>query len=169
VTAPLGFWDPAGLCKSEEDFLFYRGIELKHARVSMVAILGFLGQHFWRFPGFERAQDGMGALQSQPGSTGFAVLFLILGFFELNILADLEEGNEPGNFGDPLKITEQTNSGGYNTDWRNFELNNGRLAMFGAIGSMTASAYTGLDSFEQWQAARPAAIAFVKSTIWWAP
>merc|ERR1719401_675534 len=170
ATAPLGFWDPAGFTSKggEENFLKLRGAELKHGRVAMMAIIGFLGQPSWRFPGYEGVPDGVGALTTAPGSTGFACLFLLIGFFELRILADLEEGNEPGNFGDPFKMVK-TQSGGYDEYWRNFELNNGRLAMIGSLGTIAASAYTGLDAYQQWQAAKPAAIAFIKTTLPFAP
>jgi len=170
ATEPLGFWDPAGFTSrgGKEEFLKLRGAELKHGRVAMMATVGLLGQPAWRFPGFEQVPDGVGALTTAPGSTGFACLFLLVGFFELRILADLEEGNEPGNFSDPFKMVK-TQSGGYDEYWRNFEINNGRLAMIGAIGTITANWYTGLDAFEQWQTAKPAAIAFVKTTLPFAP
>merc|ERR1740127_274020 len=50
ITDPLGFFDPAGFCKedgasnekvSEGKVRFYREVELKHARVAMLAALGF--------------------------------------------------------------------------------------------------------------------------------
>merc|ERR1711933_441991 len=170
ATAPLGYWDPCGFCKGQDKatFLKYRGAELKHARVAMLSIIGFLGQPSWRFPGCENVPDGVGALNSAPSGAGFACLFLLVGFFELRILADLEEGNEPGNFGDPLKMFP-TQSGGYDDRWRNLELNNGRLAMIGSIGTIVANAYTGLDAYQQWQSAKPAAINFIKTTLPFAP
>merc|ERR1712151_978517 len=118
--------------------------------------------------GMESVPDGVGALNSAPSGAGFACLFLLVGFFELRILADLEEGNEPGNFGDPFKMIP-TQSGGYDEYWRNFELNNGRLGMIGAIGTIVANWYTELDAFAQWEQARPAAIDFVKRTLPFAP
>merc|ERR1719410_1879430 len=102
----------------------------------MMCIVGYLGQSAgWRFPGFGDVPDGFDALRTDPGASGFASLFLLAGFFELRILADMEK--EPGNFADPFKIIN-TNSGGYDDYWRNFEINNGRLAMFGAIGTIAA-------------------------------
>merc|ERR1712151_1468860 len=50
ITAPLGFFDPAGFCStdgasndkvSEGKVRFYREVELKHARVAMLAAVGF--------------------------------------------------------------------------------------------------------------------------------
>lgn len=35
---PIGYWDPLGLASSEEKFDQYRAAELKHGRVSMLAV-----------------------------------------------------------------------------------------------------------------------------------
>merc|ERR1719464_1388150 len=42
---PNDFWDPAGLAKgkSDEQLLYWRAVELKHGRVSMLAVLGWVG------------------------------------------------------------------------------------------------------------------------------
>merc|ERR1719265_1022632 len=44
ITAPLGFFDPAGFTTdaTEGKIRFYREVELKHGRVGMLAALGFL-------------------------------------------------------------------------------------------------------------------------------
>merc|ERR1711861_99391 len=42
VSAPLGFWDPAGFAKDEESVLQYRRAEIKHGRVCMSSSLGML-------------------------------------------------------------------------------------------------------------------------------
>ena len=44
ITAPFGYFDPLGFCEgaSEGKIKFYREVELKHGRVSMLAALGFL-------------------------------------------------------------------------------------------------------------------------------
>lgn len=171
ATAPMGFWDPLGFCNdiTEDEFLKLRGIELKHGRCAMLALIGFLGQPYWRFPGFEGVPAGTQAATTYPGSVGLAFIFIISGFFELGLLPELEEGNEPGNFGDPFRIVKNGLIGGYDEQWRNMEINNGRLAMFGAIGTMTAGWYTGFDAFEQWKNAKPVAIEFIKATLPYSP
>merc|ERR1719198_1226017 len=48
-TAPLGFWDPAGLATdaSEGRILFFREAEIKHGRVCMLAFVGiFVGEQY---------------------------------------------------------------------------------------------------------------------------
>ena len=52
--APLGFWDPLGLLKDadQERFERLRYVEIKHGRISMLAILGHLVTSAGlRFPG----------------------------------------------------------------------------------------------------------------------
>ena len=54
ITGPLGFFDPLGYCsaggddeRTEGKIRFYREVEVKHARVAMLAALGFLvGEQF---------------------------------------------------------------------------------------------------------------------------
>jgi len=169
--APLGFWDPAGFMKGEDEakFMEYRAKELKHGRIAMMSILGFLVQPFASSGkiGFDGIGGGVEALYTYPASSGFACLFLVAGFFELRILPDLEKS--PGNYGDPLKFAAGGNIGEYNENWRNFELQNGRMAMIGSIGTIAASFYTGLDAYQQWDGAKAASIAFIKTTLPFAP
>jgi len=160
-------WDPLKLSKSAtaETFRWYRQAELKHGRVSMLAIAGLLNQHYWRFQGLEldSFDGGLGLSSNSFDATpnGFAavmggagpylgVLVLLAGILELR---SSDDGREPGNFGDPVGIVGSNTNGfvcRYDEQWRNFELNHGRLAMFGIIGAVTAEYVTGLDTFEQW-------------------
>merc|ERR1719331_3179777 len=67
--APLGYFDPLGFTKTgdEEGFRKFREAELKHGRVAMMASIGLVGQHFARFPFFEKAPAGFAALWSGEG------------------------------------------------------------------------------------------------------
>merc|ERR1719276_682438 len=62
VTAPLGLWDPLKLIEdgNQEKFDALRERELKHGRVSMLAVVGYLTTAAGiRFPGAENIPDGM--------------------------------------------------------------------------------------------------------------
>jgi len=142
--APLGYFDPLGYCKvgDEEGFRNFRAAELKHGRVAMMAALGASVQHYAQFPGFENVPTGIYAVTTAPGSYGFAALFLLSGVLELAVWTQ-DPNKEVGDFGDPLNL------GMYDIDMRNRELNNGRFAMFAAVGIIAAELVTGLDGIDQ--------------------
>jgi hypothetical protein len=169
VTEPMGYFDPCDFMKGadKETFDDYRAKELKHGRIAMLALFGFLVQPFAESAhiGFSGVPGGVQAMTTYPGSAGFGALFLIAGFFELRILPDLEKPGEPGNYSDPLKLVGGPLGTAYDEKWRNFELNNGRLAMFGVIGTITAGFYTGYDAYDQWKYAKPVAIDFIRTTM----
>jgi len=141
---PLGFFDPLGFTKvgDEESFRVLRIAELKHARVAMMAALGAVVQPAIKFPGFGDVPAGLGAVTTAPGSYGFVVLFVIAGVLETAVWTE-DPGKEPGNFGDPLGL------GMYDEDMRNKELNNGRFAMFAALGLILAELATGETGLDQ--------------------
>ena len=142
--APLGFFDPLGFCKmgDEEGFRNLRAAELKHARVAMMASLGAVVQPAIKFPGFDDVPAGLGAVTTVLGGGGFVVLFGISGFLETQVWTE-DPKKEPGNFGDPVGL------GMYDVDMRNKELNNGRLAMFTAMGLILAELVSGKSGFGQ--------------------
>ncbi|KAL9138977.1 Light-harvesting complex [Amphidinium carterae] len=142
--APLGFWDPAGFVKvgDEAGFRNLRAAEIKHGRVAMMAAVGAVVQHYVQIPGFESVPKGLSAVTTAPGTYGFAVLFIVAGLLELGAWTESPD-KEPGNFGDPVGLNQ------YTEEMRLRELNNGRFAMFAAIGIIAAELYTGLDAVEQ--------------------
>ena len=56
----------------------YTAVEIKHGRISMIAVLGYLMPETFRFPGCERFENGLGALSSIP-IAGWAQLFAFVG------------------------------------------------------------------------------------------
>merc|ERR1719150_693644 len=141
---PLGYFDPAGFCKKgdESGFRTFRAAEIKHGRVAMMAAVGAVVQHYVKFPGFEAVPSGLSAVTTAPGSYGMIALFLVSGALELALWTE-DPSKEPGNFGDPAGLSQ------YTEEMRQRELNNGRFAMFAAIGIISAELLTGKDAVEQ--------------------
>ncbi|OLQ07159.1 Fucoxanthin-chlorophyll a-c binding protein F, chloroplastic [Symbiodinium microadriaticum] len=134
---PLGFFDPLNFSKpgrplgvflqdlsDEEKFAWLRAAELKNGRVAMMATVGAVFQHFVRLPGFESMPAGIKAIEKAPGSYGFVILWILAGVLEL---------------GPWRQVADK--------EMREREINNGRFAMFAAIGIIAAEMYTGGDSF----------------------
>merc|ERR1719362_136085 len=167
VCAPYGepgvsYWDPAGLAKdiNADTFRQYRQAELKHGRICMLAVLGLISQHTWRFkPIFDQNSDsfslspsGIGAASPEaPSAAYFGLIVLIAGLIEVSATDD---NREPGDFGDPLQFAKAY---GLNVDdeddialFKNFELNHCRLAMVGFLGAVAAEVASGLDAVDQW-------------------
>merc|ERR1712186_285607 len=142
--APLGYFDPAGFSKvgDKEGFNNLRAAEIKHGRVAMMAALGGVVQHFVKFPGFEKVPAGLSAVTSAPGTYGFIALLVLGAGFEVAIWKQ-DPAKEPGNFGNPVGW------GSYDDEMRNKEINNGRFAMFAALGIIAADVLTGKDALQQ--------------------
>lgn len=146
VLPPVGFWDPLGLSKTadEEKFRRWRTVELKHGRISMAAVVGYLVQETTRFPGyiappvkFEDVPNGVGAFTAIP-LLGWVQLIAFIGFLET--IQKQEEGAEPGTFGTGY-FTEGGKIGDLAPDVKveklTKELQNGRLAMLGIMELLT--------------------------------
>jgi len=173
VCAPYGepgvsYWDPAGLASDidADTFRQYRKAELKHGRICMLGVLGLVAQHTWRFKpffdqntdNFQQSPSGIGAAAAgTPSAAYLGLLILIAGYIELNASDD---GREPGDFGDPFRFARSYgldfDGGDDVAQWKNFELNHGRLAMIGFLGAVMAECATGLDAVDQWRWFGPA-------------
>jgi len=156
AVAPLGYFDPLGYIKDEETFIRYRAVERKHGRVAMMAMLGtFVHNNHWTFDGylspsqglkFSDIDTGIGGLFQVPPA-GLAQIILLCGFVEL---AWWPASNLSGDYGVRL---------GTLNDWeaqpakyyrqKNAELNNGRAAMMGILGTFTHEVITGQNFAEQ--------------------
>jgi len=141
--APIGFFDPLGFTSvgDEAGFRKLRASELKHGRVAMMASIGLVGQHFLKFPGFEKTPAGLGALGTGEGVFGFVGIFAVSAFLELAWRED--PSKEPGNFGDPFGVKM------YNQEMREKEISNGRMAMISVLGIFAAELATGKDAIQQ--------------------
>ena len=156
-------WDPLKLSTGDEEkFDRYRGAELKHGRVAMLAVVGLIAQHSYRFPfvltgafgelkasSLTDVPSGFGAIFASPSAEAFGILFLISGWFETVFWTD--KGRAPGDFGDPAGLRKRSIF--EYTDFeavRTLELEHGRLAMVGFIGTMAGEYVTGYDAVDQW-------------------
>merc|ERR1719270_573350 len=74
--APLGFWDPMNFLGAEDEFQFnwLREAEIKHGRISMLAVFGYLGTYAgWRLPGMEDVPYGFGVFDKSLYTTDLAL------------------------------------------------------------------------------------------------
>lgn len=146
--APLGFFDPLGLLADadSERFNRLRYVEIKHGRISMLAVLGHIvTTGGLRLPGdidlsgtsFESIPTGLAALRAIPAS-GLAQIVAFIGFLELFVMKDVTgEGEFVGDFRngaldfgwDAFTPEEQERK-------RAIEINNGRAAMMGILALM---------------------------------
>lgn len=81
---PIGYFDPLGLATSEETFDFYRSVEIKHGRVAMLAVVGYVVPEFYRFgydlaPGISTNDipNGFAAIEAVPALGWVQIVFLI--------------------------------------------------------------------------------------------
>mmetsp|Transcript_58324 Transcript_58324/g.138799 ORF Transcript_58324/g.138799 Transcript_58324/m.138799 type:complete len:198 (+) Transcript_58324:38-631(+) len=144
---PLGFFDPLGMLNnvSQERFDQLRYTELKHGRVSMLAVVGFLIEYAGiRLPGdidfsgtsFADIPAGAAAVAAVPkgGQVQLVAFILVLEFI-------MRDNSGTGEFIGDFR------SGTIDYGWDDFdeeekmqkraiELNNGRAAMMGILGLM---------------------------------
>jgi hypothetical protein len=140
---PLGFWDPLDLCKDEAAFKDYRAKEIKHGRLAMMGALGMLTQSLVQLPGMEGVPKDVSACLVGNGQVGFLATLAIIAGLEVAVFVQ-DPKKEPGNFGNPLPWFDD-----YSDEMRARELNNGRIAMFAALGQISAGLYTGKSAMEQ--------------------
>lgn len=144
---PLGFFDPLGLVADgdQEKFDRLRYVELKHGRISMLAVVGYLVQEAGiRLPGnidlegnsFSDIRNGFAAFLDIP-SGGIAQLVLFVGFLELAVMKDITGGEFPGDFrNDSFDLGWDSFDSETQLSKRAIELNQGRAAMMGILALM---------------------------------
>jgi hypothetical protein len=146
--APLGFFDPLGMLADadQERFDRLRYVELKHGRICMLGVVGYLTTYAGvRLPGdidmsgtkFSDIGAGWDGSFAVPVAGAIQVL-LFVGALELAVMKDVTGESEfPGDFRngaldfgwDSLDAEAQASK-------RAIELNNGRAAQMGLLGLM---------------------------------
>merc|ERR1719443_551504 len=134
---PLGFSEILPM-----DWL--REAELKHARVTMLATVGFAFTDFYTLPGFEYTT--LEAHDACVASGAMSQILLWTGLLEVVSIIKIDQmlrgsGGEPGDYGfDPLGFASDPKK---LPELQMKELANGRLAMFAFSGFVTQSVLTG--------------------------
>merc|ERR1719293_593293 len=145
---PLGFYDPLGIVADgdEEKFDRLRYTEIKHGRICMLGVVGYLYTYAgMRLPGnidyaglkFTDIRPGFAAFNDLPGA-GIAQLVAFVGVLDILVMKDATGENEfVGDFRNGLidygwdTFDEETK-----LKKRAIELNQGRAAMMGMLALM---------------------------------
>lgn len=153
--APLGCFDPLGIfpdktAADEEQFNRLRWVELKHGRVAMLAVVGYLVTEAGvRFPGAEGIPAGFAALDNLPGM----VWAQMIATWTMMEFANQDLSKAPWGTGDGIDGVPSADFKGdfrngaldfgwdsQSDDWKrrkmSIELNNGRAAQMGILGLM---------------------------------
>jgi len=127
-----------------------REAELKHGRISMLAVLGFVATSFVQLPGEVHQVSVVAAHDAAVKSGAMSQILLWTSLFELVSFKAVSEmlegsGRAPGDFGfDPLKFSAGK-SDKVKEEFAVKELKNGRLAMLAFSGLVTQAVLTGKD------------------------
>ena len=147
--APLGFFDPFGVVDDvdQETFDRLRFTEIKHGRIAMLGVVGYLvSEAGIRLPGdidlsgtsFADIPCGFDALGAIPDG-GIAQLMAFIGFLEIFVMKSIDgTGNEHiGDFRNgALDFGWDQFSDETKLQKRAVELNQGRAAQMGLLGLM---------------------------------
>ena len=84
VIVPTGYFDPLNLATSEAKFEKFRAAELKHGRVAMLAVIGYVVPEFYRWGGeinfglkFADIPNGIAAISAVPALGWLQIITLI--------------------------------------------------------------------------------------------
>ena len=153
ISAPLGFWDPADFCtgRNEGTVRFWREVEIKHGRVSMLAAIGFPVAEQWHpLWGGQIDVPSYIAFQQTPLQTFWpSVIFVIAAYEVFSVFTfarpydlfysegggfwQIRPDHPPGDLRfDPLNLRPADS--GARKEMETKELNHGRAAMIGIAG-----------------------------------
>ena len=142
--APLGYFDPLGLCTNGDRGTFdrLRYVELKHGRIAMLAVVGYLVTYAGiRFPGAEDIPAGFAAIPALPVGVVVQLAFTV-GVMEAfnrdaSDLWDVKKSEFPGDFRNgfiDFGWDKQTDA--WKRNKRAIEINQGRAAQMGILALM---------------------------------
>ncbi|KAL7538099.1 hypothetical protein ACHAXR_011323 [Thalassiosira sp. AJA248-18] len=139
VQAPLGVWDPTGhLEKGRDEFERLRALELKHGRVCMLGVVGYLTTYAGvRLPGLEDVPAGWAAWSALPQE----VLGQMVATWIFMEIANRDQTGGKAEFDGDFRNGYLDFGWDKQTDeWkkkkRTIELNQGRAAQMGLLGLM---------------------------------
>jgi len=144
---PLGFFDPLGLVADGDQAKFdrLRYVELKHGRICMLGVVGYLLNAAGVYLPGKIALDGtqfsdLGygwAASSKVPAAGALQVLLFVGFLEVAVMKDVTGGEFVGDFrNDYLDLGWDTFDEETKLRKRAIELNQGRAAMMGLLALM---------------------------------
>ncbi|CAM9388207.1 unnamed protein product [Choristocarpus tenellus] len=146
-----GLWDPLGFSTDEPSLFRRRAVELKHGRVSMLAVVGVIVQSFVHLPHplFSNPLPLAAFIDIWKEAAPAVMLVLVLiGVLELTVgkqdYVDMAPG-ELGGFGSIAKPVDFR-------EWDKVqlaELKHGRLAMIAILGMLVQEQVTGEGPVEQ--------------------
>lgn len=126
VIVPTGYFDPLNLATSEEKFEKFRAAELKHGRVAMLAVIGYVVPEFYRWGGeinfglkFADIPNGIAAISAVP-ALGWLQIITLIGAVETEGILQYDIGKP--DLAPEVAAVRETQ-----------ELQNGRLAMLATL------------------------------------
>jgi hypothetical protein len=145
---PLGFFDPLGLVADGNQAKFdrLRLTEIKHGRIAMIAVVGYLFQESGaRLPGMLSISDNIKFADMPNGYAGLEAIpwlgklqiFAFIGALEVLVMRDFVGGDFPGDLrNNYFDLGWDTFDEATKLRKRTVELNQGRAAMMGILGLM---------------------------------
>ena len=158
ISGPLGFFDPLGFSSDESategKIRFYREVEVKHARVAMLAALGFpVAEQFHPLFATDDAPS-FTAFQQTPLQTFWPFVVAVIAIVEIfsivpafedpdtGKLWQIRKDHAAGDLGfDPLGL--KPSDPAELAEMQTKELNNGRLAMIAIAGMVVQEGVSG--------------------------